>query len=162
MFVGLLVVCSVWAGCSTFTLCVHLLCLCLRIHQAVALFVGLLGEMQLKTYLIFVNMNALVFMLSLSLGVSGSTLVGNALGAGDGAKARETTWLIVALSVGVLAGVVVVELATRSVLGFLFTDDAEVVGLLGRCIPVGVLLQLFDALQGQCVIHSNLAHTPQT
>ena len=55
--------------------------------EAIALWVGLLGELQLKSYMVALNVCASIFMVSLSLGVTVSSLVGNLLGAGD-AKVR--------------------------------------------------------------------------
>ncbi len=40
--------------------------------EVVALWVGLLGELSLKAYVVIMNINALVFMVALALGVSGA------------------------------------------------------------------------------------------
>ncbi len=75
------------------------------------------------------------------------SLVGNLLGEGDSRQAKSTTWLVLGISVTVLVLVVIIELACKSVVGRVFTDDAAVIDWVAMCVPFLGLLQLFDGLQ---------------
>ena len=48
-----------------------------------ALFVGRLGAVQLSAFVVVSNVGATAFQFSAAFGVAATTLVGNALGAGD-------------------------------------------------------------------------------
>ncbi len=74
--------------------------------------------------------------------------MGNLLGAGEPKKARETAWLSLFLSVVALLVLGVIEIAARSVLGSIFTNDPEVVQAVDNCILLVVVMQFFDATQG--------------
>jgi MATE family multidrug resistance protein len=63
-------------------------------------------------------------------------------------KARETAWLTVFVATAFMCCIFVIELATRSMLGRIFTDEDDVVEMVDRTLLLCVLMQMFDGMQG--------------
>uniref|UniRef100_H3DFK4 Multidrug and toxin extrusion protein n=1 Tax=Tetraodon nigroviridis TaxID=99883 RepID=H3DFK4_TETNG len=86
------------------------------------------------------------------LGIQTATCVrvGNALGAGDTDRAIVISKmsLYLAGTVGVLLGTSV--LSVKSVLGYMFTSDENIVGLMSHVFTMFSLLQLFDSIVCVC------------
>ena len=108
---------------------------------------GWLGITALASYQITLNVAALLFMVPLGLSIGASTRVGNLLGAGDVAGARQS----MAVSFGVAAAWSLVSGASLLLLGAfvpaLFTDDVAVTQAVLASLPAVAGFQLFDATQ---------------
>jgi putative MATE family efflux protein len=81
-----------------------------------------------------------------AIAIAGQAMVGRALGAGDGAAARDAGRRMIewGVALGVLVGVLVALL--RTVLPHLFTDDAEVLALAGFLLLWVAALQPVNAV----------------
>jgi MATE family multidrug resistance protein len=84
----------------------------------------------------------------LSLGVSSSHRIGKSLGAGQGALARFQTRIpyLLALIVGSVECVIL--LSARNVYGRLFTEDADVVQMTAKVLPLLAIFQCLDISNG--------------
>ncbi|NXK86681.1 S47A2 protein, partial [Formicarius rufipectus] len=112
--------------------------------------IGLLSVVELSAQSIIYEVSVVAFMIPLGLGTAASVQVGNALGAGDceTAKRSSTTSL---LCTGVFCvGVGIILASTKNVLGYIFTDDKEIVDLVAWVMPVYVVFHLFEAMTGAC------------
>ncbi len=113
----------------------------------IALFVARLGAEAVAGHRVVANLAALIYMVPLSMSIATLVLVGQAVGAGDHARARATVrtslWLSTALAVLIGLGVWLV----REPVLALSSDDPAV-----RALALGLLIyiclyQLFDAVQ---------------
>ncbi|PKU28167.1 multidrug and toxin extrusion protein 1-like [Limosa lapponica baueri] len=86
----------------------------------------------------------------LGLGMAASVQVGNALGAGDveTAKRSSSTSLLCTGAFSVAMGAILV--ATKDMLGYIFTPDKEIVDLVAWVMPIYVVFHLFEAMCGAC------------
>ncbi|NWX90141.1 S47A1 protein, partial [Nothoprocta pentlandii] len=139
--------------------------------------IGLLSVVELSAQSIIYEVSVVAFMIPLGLGTAAGVQVGNALGAGDvdTAKRSSSTCLLCTgeaagtargarrapdtprarsaprcLSGGFCIAVGAVLAATKDVLGYIFTSDKEIIGLVAWVMPVYVVFHFFEALCGAC------------
>ncbi|GIL81052.1 hypothetical protein Vretimale_9243 [Volvox reticuliferus] len=83
-----------------------------------------------------------------ALATAGAIRVGNLLGAGDPDGARRAGILAVALSGIFMALMAIILLASRSVLGYMFSSDSQVVKVIRNLAAFAALFQVSDGLMG--------------
>ncbi|XP_027759104.1 multidrug and toxin extrusion protein 1-like [Empidonax traillii] len=112
--------------------------------------IGLLSVVELSAQSIIYEVSVVAFMIPLGLGTAASVQVGNALGAGDfeTAKRSSTTSLLCTGALCIAVGIVLVS--AKNVLGYIFTQDKEIVDLVAWVMPVYVVFHLFEAMTGAC------------
>ncbi|KFP78270.1 Multidrug and toxin extrusion protein 1, partial [Acanthisitta chloris] len=112
--------------------------------------IGLLSVVELSAQSIIYEVSVVAFMIPLGLGTAASVQVGNALGAGDAetAKRSSSTSLLCTGAFCIIMGVILAS--ARNVLGYIFTQDKEIVELVAWVIPVYVVFHLFEAMCGTC------------
>ncbi|XP_039576619.1 multidrug and toxin extrusion protein 1-like [Passer montanus] len=112
--------------------------------------IGLLSVVELSVQSIIYEVSVVAFMFPLGLGTAASVQVGNALGAGNVEMAKRSSYTSL-ICTGVSTVVVVSILAaSRNVLGYIFTNDKEIVGLVAWVMPVYIVFHLFEAMTGAC------------
>ncbi|XP_036380299.1 multidrug and toxin extrusion protein 1 [Megalops cyprinoides] len=123
-----------------------MLCFEWWIYEIGGFFAGMLGEVDLAAQHVLLELGAITYMFPLGVHAAACVRVGNALGAGDTARALLTSKVTLVLS-GVLAvfqGIVLGS--TKTVIGFIFTTDVNIVELVSSLLNVYIFLQFFDAL----------------
>ncbi|KFP33797.1 Multidrug and toxin extrusion protein 1, partial [Colius striatus] len=112
--------------------------------------IGLLSVVELSAQSIIYEVSVVAFMIPLGLGTAASVQVGNALGAGDAetAKRSSSTSLLCTGAFCIAVGAILA--ATKDVLGYIFTQDKEIVSLVAWVMPVYVVFHLFEATCGAC------------
>uniref|UniRef100_A0A3P8U295 Multidrug and toxin extrusion protein n=1 Tax=Amphiprion percula TaxID=161767 RepID=A0A3P8U295_AMPPE len=111
---------------------------------------GLLGEVDLAAQHIMVEIGAITYMFPLGVHAAACVRVGNALGAGDTERVKVTCKVALALS-GVLAVFQGIVLAgSKSVIGYIFTSDPNIVEIVSESLTVYIFVQFFDALLCVC------------
>ncbi|KAI8915744.1 mate-domain-containing protein [Gorgonomyces haynaldii] len=125
--------------------------------EIVSLAIGLIGEVQLAAQSIILNTCYLFFTVPFGLSVATSTRVGNHLGAKKPQKSKNSAHasLWCALLLGLTNASIVLGVKDRW--GFLFTEDVQVVQLVGQVLPLAAFFQLNDALgaAGQAVLRGS-------
>jgi len=92
------------------------------------------------------NSMVVAFMPQYGFSLASSTIIGNALGQGEAAKARRTGKIAMVLAAMVTGSICCALLYFRRSWGLLFTTDLEVVELTGRVVPLVVAYVFLDAL----------------
>ncbi|XP_030602353.1 multidrug and toxin extrusion protein 1-like [Archocentrus centrarchus] len=113
-------------------------------------FAGLLGEVDLAAQHVLMEIGSIVYMFPLGVHAAACVRVGNALGAGNTARALVSCRVALVLS-GVLAvfqGIVIAS--CKSVIAFIFTSDVNIVAIVSENLTVYIFLQFFDALLCVC------------
>ncbi|NWI70930.1 S47A1 protein, partial [Todus mexicanus] len=112
--------------------------------------IGLLSVVELSAQSIIYEVSVVAFMIPLGLAMAASVQVGNALGAGDveTAKRSSSTSLLCTGFFCVAVGAILAS--TKDLLGYIFTDDKEIVDLVAWVIPIYVVFHLFEAMCGAC------------
>ncbi|XP_064021983.1 multidrug and toxin extrusion protein 2-like isoform X2 [Pogoniulus pusillus] len=107
--------------------------------------IGLLSVVELSAQSIIYEVSVVAFMIPLGLGTAASVQVGNALGAGDveTAKKSSSTSLLCTGVFCVAVGAILA--ATKDMLGYIFTNEKEIVDLVAWVIPIYVVFHLFEA-----------------
>ncbi|XP_021314903.1 protein DETOXIFICATION 16 isoform X3 [Sorghum bicolor] len=117
---------------------------------------GLLPNPKLETAVMSICFNTYVFafMFPMGLGAAASIRVSNELGAGRPPAARLATRVVMllAFSLGVSEGLVMV--LARTLLGYAYTNDKEVVLYTARLMPILAACTLLDCLQ--CVLSGTI------
>ena len=114
---------------------------------AAALLMGVLGTTQMAAHQIAINLASFTFMVPLGVSTATAVLVGQAIGAGDEARARRSA------VAGILTGtsfMVVSAIAFRMFpegLARLYTTDTTVIMLAAMLIPIAGVFQVFDGVQ---------------
>ncbi|KAI1903257.1 hypothetical protein AGOR_G00025350 [Albula goreensis] len=116
------------------------------IYEIGSFFAGMLGEVDLAAQHVLLELGTITYMFPLGIHAAACVRVGNALGAGNTARAILTSKVTLVLS-GVLAvfqGIILGS--TKTVIGYIFTSDVNIVGLVSDVLNLYIFLQLFDAL----------------
>ena len=127
-----------------------MICLEYWSFEGLVLLSGLLPNPQLETSTLSICLTtlAMLYMIPYGVGAAVSTRVGNELGAGRPQAAKGA--VMVAVSVGVLEGLLMSTLlfCSRNVWGKAFSNEREVIEYVGRCIPLLAVMHCMDAIQG--------------
>ncbi|XP_034053818.1 multidrug and toxin extrusion protein 1-like [Gymnodraco acuticeps] len=113
-------------------------------------FAGMLGEDQLAAQHAVIMVAFITYMFPLGIQAAACARVGNALGAGDTARALLTSKISFALaaSIAVVEGVVLGS--TKTVIGYIFTSDEKIIGLVSHLMNAYCFLQFFDGIVSVC------------
>ncbi|TNN63447.1 Multidrug and toxin extrusion protein 1 [Liparis tanakae] len=116
---------------------------------------GLLGELDLAAQQVMIEVGAITFMtgsLQFPLGfhIAACVRVGNALGAGNPARAIITckVSLVMSGALAVFQGIVI--MSTKNIIGYIFTTDEQIVEIVSVSLIVYTVLQFFDAILCVC------------
>ncbi|KAK5858506.1 hypothetical protein PBY51_002639 [Eleginops maclovinus] len=114
------------------------------------LLAGVLGEVDLAAQHVMVEIGAIAFMFPLGIQAAACVRVGNALGAGNTTSALVTCKVALFLS-GTLAFLQGIAIASfKSVVGYIFTSDENIVNIVSQSLTVYIFVQFFDALLCVC------------
>ncbi|NXB30951.1 S47A2 protein, partial [Eulacestoma nigropectus] len=106
---------------------------------------GLISVVELGAQSVIYELASVAYMVPLGISVAASVRVGNALGAGDVVQAK-TSCITALLCTGVFAVVVAALLGSlRGVVGYIFTNDTEIVSLVSKVMLIFSPFHLLDA-----------------
>uniref|UniRef100_A0A3B3V8U2 Multidrug and toxin extrusion protein n=1 Tax=Poecilia latipinna TaxID=48699 RepID=A0A3B3V8U2_9TELE len=119
------------------------------VYELGGFFAGMLSEDELAAQHAVIMIAFITYMFPLGLQAATCARVGNALGAGDHARALLTSKvsLCLAATFAVVEGVVL--WCSKTVIGFIFTSDEKIIGLVSHLMNAYCFLQFFDGL-GVC------------
>ena len=107
-----------------------------------------LGTASLDAHVVMLNICSFTFLsVPFALGIAASIRVGQSLGAGRAEEASATAGATIVLVVVVMSSLAVLKVAFRSVLGYLFTTDPEVIARVAALAPIAAVFQLSDGTQ---------------
>ncbi|XP_028319930.1 multidrug and toxin extrusion protein 1-like isoform X1 [Gouania willdenowi] len=120
------------------------------IYEFGGFFAGMLGEDELAAQHAVLMIAFITYMFPNGIQAAVCARVGNALGAGDTARAILTSKLslVLAGALGVVQGIVLGT--SKTVLGFLFTSDEKIIELVSNLMNAYCFLQFFDGLVCVC------------
>ncbi|KAE8295168.1 Multidrug and toxin extrusion protein 1 [Larimichthys crocea] len=120
------------------------------VYEFGGFFAGMLSEDELAAQHAVIMVAFITYMFPLGIQAAACARVGNALGAGDTARAILTSKVSLTLagSIAVVEGLVLGS--TKSVIGFMFTSDKRIVGLVSHLMNAYCFLQFFDGLVCVC------------
>ncbi|XP_027854832.1 multidrug and toxin extrusion protein 1-like [Xiphophorus couchianus] len=120
------------------------------VYELGGFFAGMLSEDELAAQHAVIMIAFLTYMFPLGLQAATCARVGNALGAGDRARALLTSKVsfCLAATFAVVEGVVLG--CSKTVIGFIFTSDQKIIGLVSHLLNAYCFLQFFDGLVGVC------------
>ncbi|XP_075627945.1 multidrug and toxin extrusion protein 2 [Balearica regulorum gibbericeps] len=111
---------------------------------------GLLSVVELGAQSVIYELSSAAYMVPLGFSVAVSVRVGNALGSGDVVQAK-TSCITALLCAGIFAVVVATLLGTlKDVVGYIFTNDKEIVILVSKVMIIFAPFHLFDATAATC------------
>ncbi|NWV23835.1 S47A2 protein, partial [Origma solitaria] len=111
---------------------------------------GLISVVELGAQSVICEIAGVAYMVPLGISVAAGVRVGNALGAGDVLQAK-TSCTTALLCTGVFAVVVATLLGSlRNVVGYIFTNDMEIVSLVSRVMLIFGPFHLLDATAATC------------
>lgn len=111
---------------------------------------GMLGEEDLAAQHILLEFGAITFMFPLGVHAAACVRVGNALGAGKTDSAITTCKVALGIAGGMAVVQSIVILGSKSVVGYIFTSDVNIVDIVSLNLTVYGVLQFFDALLCVC------------
>lgn len=111
---------------------------------------GVLGEVDLAAQHIMLEVGAITYMFPLGVHAAACVRVGNALGAGDTARAIVTCKVALVLSGALAVLQSIVLLGYKSYVGYIFTSDETIVNIVSNALTIYSFVQFFDALLCVC------------
>ena len=130
------------------------------VFAIVGLVMGNLGAVPMAAHQIALNIASLTYMVPLGIGISGSVLVGRAIGAGDRDGARRMAVSVLACGVGFMVLSATAFALVPGLIARAYTNDAATIVLASALIPIAAVFQVFDGLQ--CVAIGLLRGTGDT
>ncbi|XP_016051998.1 PREDICTED: multidrug and toxin extrusion protein 2 [Miniopterus natalensis] len=111
---------------------------------------GLVSMLDLSAQAIIYEVSTVTYMVPMGLSISVCVRVGTSLGAADTVQAKR--WAISGVLCTVGTSLVIGTLLSllRNKLGYIFTNDEEVVALVSKAMPIYVAFQLFEAVCCVC------------
>ncbi|KAJ8386225.1 hypothetical protein AAFF_G00175450 [Aldrovandia affinis] len=122
-----------------------MLCLEWWVYEIGGFLAGLISEAELGAQSISYELGSIAYMFPLGFAVAASVRVGNALGAGNTAQAKLSSkvTLLCALVVSFFVAVVIGSL--KDVIGYIFTNDKEIVGRVKEVMFLYSFIHLMEA-----------------
>ncbi|KAG7243136.1 hypothetical protein INR49_016511 [Caranx melampygus] len=116
------------------------------VYEFGGFFAGMLSEDELAAQHVVIMVAFITYMIPLGIQAAACARVGNALGAGDTARAILTSKMSLTLagSFAIVEGVVLGS--TKTVIGFIFTSDEKIIDLVSHLMNAYCFLQFFDGL----------------
>jgi MATE family multidrug resistance protein len=114
---------------------------------AAALLMGVLGTTQMAAHQIAINLASFTFMVPLGVSTATAVLVGQAIGAGDEARARRSAVAGIFAGTSFMCVSALTFLLFPEALARVYTGDATVIGLAAVLIPIAGIFQVFDGIQ---------------
>jgi MATE family, multidrug efflux pump len=114
---------------------------------AAALLMGVLGTTQMAAHQIAINLASFTFMVPLGVSSATAVLVGQAIGAGDEARARRAAMAGIAIGTSFMCASALAFRLFPGGLARSYTTDAVVVALAATLIPIAGVFQVFDGIQ---------------
>ncbi|NWW15687.1 S47A2 protein, partial [Falcunculus frontatus] len=106
---------------------------------------GLISVVELGAQSVIYELASVAYMVPLGISVAASVRVGNALGAGDVVQAK-TSCITALLCTGLFAVVVAALLGSlRNLVGYIFTNDTEIISLVSKVMLIFGPFHLLDA-----------------
>lgn len=112
-----------------------------------AVLAGTLSASALAAHEIALNYAALAFMVPLGISAAAAVAVGQAMGAGDPAKARRSALFCLSLGIVFMVMVAVIDMAVPRQLVALYTHNAEVTRVAVPLFFAAALFAIFDGVQ---------------
>jgi MATE family, multidrug efflux pump len=111
---------------------------------------GYLTPVALATHAIALNYASISYMVPLGVSAAAAVSVGQAIGAGDWARARRAGWLALSLGTGFMLFASVVFLVAPRPLIALYTTDPQVMAVGPALLWLASAFQVFDGIQTVC------------
>jgi multidrug resistance protein, MATE family len=108
---------------------------------------GYLDPVALATHSIALNYASVTYMVPLGVSAAAAVSVGQAIGAGDPARARRAGWLALAIGVGFMLCAAAVFLVAPGPLIRLYTQDPRVLAVGPALLGLAAIFQIFDGIQ---------------
>ncbi|XP_037327427.2 multidrug and toxin extrusion protein 1-like isoform X1 [Pungitius pungitius] len=120
------------------------------VYELGGFFAGMLSENELAAQHAVIMVAFITYMFPLGIQAAACARVGNALGAGNTDRAILTCKMSFALA-GIIAVIEGLLLgSTKSIIGFIFTSDEKIIGLVSYLMNAYCFLQFFDAFMCVC------------
>lgn len=117
------------------------------VFALVGLLMGSLGTVAMAAHQVALNIASLTFMVPLGVGGAVAVLVGQAVGAGDAARARRAAAAGLGSGVAFMACSAVFLTLLPHALAHLYSSEEAVVALASLLIPIAGVFQVFDGTQ---------------
>ncbi|KAM7399140.1 hypothetical protein PAMP_018429 [Pampus punctatissimus] len=120
------------------------------VYEFGGFFAGMLSEDELAAQHAVIMVSFITYMFPFGIQAAACARVGNALGAGDTARAILTSKVSLCLAgtIAVVEGLVLGS--TKRVIGFMFTSDEKIIDLVSHLMNAYCFLQFFDGLVCVC------------
>ena len=116
--------------------------------EITTLLAGYLGTVALDAHLTMLQLATLAFLsLPFAVAIASTIRIGNLLGAGDGKRAEDAMYVTFVICFAFMAVCGVVFAAAADVLGYVFTNDREVIRATAKIAYVAAAFQLVDGGQ---------------
>ncbi|KAG0240789.1 hypothetical protein BGW41_006647 [Actinomortierella wolfii] len=116
--------------------------------EAASLAASYFGTIALAAQSIVVQTSGLLYTIPFGISIAASNRVGNLIGRGDHRSAKVASRCSIALSVVFGTFNSIVLILCKEHWGRLFSDDAEVIGVVAAVLPLVALFQISDGLAG--------------
>ena len=113
----------------------------------IGLLMGWIGTTAMAGHQVAINLASLTFMVPLGIGAAAAVLVGQAVGRGDAAGARQASRAALVCGVGFMTVSAIVMLLMPDTLARIYSSEADVLAAAVLLIPIAGVFQIFDGIQ---------------
>lgn len=112
-----------------------------------ALLMGQIGQTELASHQIALNVASFTFMIPLGIGTAITTRVGQFIGLGNRAAARTAGWVGIGMAAATMCAAAALFLSIPGVIVGIYTDKTDVVAYATGLLMIAGAFQLFDGIQ---------------
>ena len=116
-----------------------------------ALFMGMLGTIELAAHQIAINLASIPFMVCIGLSAAGAIRMGNAYGNQNWPLIRQSGQNLLLITLLFMACSALVITLTKSFLPTLYINDNQVINYAAQMLIIAALFQLSDGIQAVCL-----------
>ncbi|EGC37376.1 hypothetical protein DICPUDRAFT_54031 [Dictyostelium purpureum] len=115
--------------------------------EVLTILAGLISTTDLDAHSVTYNFTMLTYQFPSGISIAVSVRVGQLLGSKNEAMAKRISWIAFLIAIVFMAIVAIIQYSCRHGIGYIYTNDKDVVEIVASILPIAAIFQVFDGGQ---------------